>query len=84
MGKEKWLTVREFADRVGLASSTLRNLLRRNEIREARLEETPIGPVWLLPESLTASFEVRGRGRPPLKAEAKPAAKKPARKRAAK
>jgi hypothetical protein len=76
MNKAQWLTVREFAVRVGLAASTLRNQIRRGEIAEARMEETPVGPVWLLPESLLDSFEVRGRGRPKKEDEA--AAKKAA------
>ena len=58
------MTVKEFAGCVGLAPSSVRNLLRKGKIKEARLEQTPVGEVWLLPESLTKSFKPRARGRP--------------------
>jgi hypothetical protein len=82
MSQASWITVKEFAGRVGLAPSSIRNLLRNGKIKEARLEQTRVGEVWLLPESLTKTFEARTRGRP-RKEVATPPAKK-ARKKGAK
>jgi hypothetical protein len=69
MSRAGWITVKEFASRVGLAPSSIRNLLRNGKIKRAKLETTPIGDAWFLPESLVETFEARGRGRPPKTAK---------------
>jgi hypothetical protein len=66
MGKGKasrLLTVREVAERLGAASSSVRAWCLEGRFVGARLEQSPTGAVyWLIPESALKDFVKRPRG----------------------
>src|SRR5262245_3596379 len=64
-GYEKMLTVSEAAQRLGESDRTVRNWVNRNLLPGAKLEESPRGPYWMIPDSALQSFEKPPRGRPP-------------------
>jgi len=59
------LTVRETAERLGVEASSIRRYVKAGKIPGAVLEETSLGPHWLIPESALGQIERRPRGRPP-------------------
>ena len=75
------LTVRETAARLGVEASNIRKWVRDGRFEGAKLEETPLGPHWLIPESALATFKRRPRGRP---RKSKPAVVEPSGKRGGK
>ena len=58
------LTVRETAGRIGAAESSVRLWVRQGKFAGARLEETPVGSYWMIPETALSSFEMGKAGRP--------------------
>jgi len=63
--KSKLLTVRQVAERLDVATSTVRIWRIAGRFPNAQAEETPRGRVWYIPESDLEGFEKRGPGRPP-------------------
>ncbi|HXD32673.1 MAG TPA: helix-turn-helix domain-containing protein [Pyrinomonadaceae bacterium] len=63
--KSKLLTVREVAERLDVAPSTVRIWRIAGRFPNAQAEETARGRVWYIPESDLEGFEKRGPGRPP-------------------
>jgi hypothetical protein len=55
--KEAMLTVSQVADRLGESARNIRNWARSGVFKNASLEESYRGPVWLIPESDLHSFE---------------------------
>jgi hypothetical protein len=81
----KMLTTRETAEKLNADPGTIRMWCINGTFPNAKQEETPRGPVWLIPESDLIGFERRGRGRPPIKPSTSGTAEtKPAKRRAAK
>ena len=64
-GGPPMLTVQDIADRTGLAPSGIRKRLKEGKIPGAILEQTPMWPRWLVPESALVLFVRRPVGRPP-------------------
>ncbi len=65
--KSKLLTVREVAELLDVATSTVRIWRIAGRFPNAQAEETPRGRVWYIPESDLEGFEKRGPGRPAKK-----------------
>ena len=63
--KSKLLTVREVAERLEVAPSTVRIWRIGGRFPNAKAEETARGRVWYIPESDLQGFKKRGPGRPP-------------------
>lgn len=57
----------EVAERFEVDSSTVRGWLRQGRFPNARLEETILGKVWLIPESDLKDFQKPMAGRPRAK-----------------
>ncbi len=62
------LTVKEVAEKTGIAVSTVNLYCRNGKFPNAKREESPIGMFWLIPETDLPLAPKRERGRP-LKAE---------------
>ena len=59
------LTVREAAEKLGVAAPTVRLWLREGMMEGAELKESELGvPYWSIPESTVNSFERPKTGRP--------------------
>jgi len=58
------LTTSQVAERLGVGKSTVNLWCRRGLFPRARAEETPRGPVWLIPESDLTNFVPPAMGRP--------------------
>jgi hypothetical protein len=72
------MTLRQIAERFGVAASTARLWQSRGYFPNAKLEETVIGPVWLVPKSDVDAFTPPPMGRPAgKKAKTKPKRKAP-------
>lgn len=66
------LTVREAAERIGAAESSVRLWVRSGRFPGAKLEETPVGSYWMIPDTDLEGFSMGKAGRPPKpKAESK-------------
>lgn len=63
--KEKMMTVKEAASQLGSSEQTIRTWLKRGRFPGAKLEETPLGSYWLIPQSAVDNFTPRKAGRPP-------------------
>lgn len=74
----KDLTLKQIADRAGVSVSTAKLWQRQGYFPNAKLEETPIGPVWLVPLSDVNAFKRPAMGRPAT------TTKKPAKRRSRK
>ena len=61
---EKYLKASEVAKKLGVKSVTVRAWLTKNLFPHAKLEETILGKVWLIPESDLKDFEMPKTGRP--------------------
>lgn len=59
------LTVREAAEKLGAAASSVRLWVRTGRFPGAKLEETPVGSYWLIPETDLEGFSIGKAGRPP-------------------
>ena len=71
------LTVKEVASQMGQTGQTIRTWLKKGRFPGARLEETPLGSYWLIPDTAVEKFTLKKAGRPPKpKAEAKEGKKK--------
>lgn len=67
------LTTSEVAERLNVAQPTVKLWCRQGKFPGAQLQETPRGPVWLIPEKDLEGFALPTRGRPPKsKSEAQP------------
>ncbi len=62
---EKYLKASEVAKKLGVKHVTVRAWLSRNLFPNAKLEETILGKVWLIPESDLKDFRLPKTGRPP-------------------
>ena len=60
----KRLTTAEVAQRLGVAQVTVNVWCIQNRFPNASREETPRGPVWLIPENDLKGFEPPKMGRP--------------------
>ncbi|MDQ5837220.1 MAG: helix-turn-helix domain-containing protein [Acidobacteriota bacterium] len=69
------LTTAQVAERLNVAQPTVKLWCRQGRFPNAKLEETPRGPVWQIPESDLADFEPPKMGRPSTKSKADGAAK---------
>jgi hypothetical protein len=67
---DKMLTVKEAAAKIGSPEASIRVWLNRGRFPGAHLEQTPIGPYWLIPESALENFKLGKAGRPPKAADA--------------
>jgi excisionase family DNA binding protein len=79
MGKQKMLTTKEVAERIGVKYTTVMLWLREKKLPGAMKEDSPRGYYWLIPESSISGIQKRGQGRP-RKDGAKKAGKKAAKK----
>ncbi|MFP5260969.1 MAG: helix-turn-helix domain-containing protein [Blastocatellia bacterium] len=61
----KMLSVREVAEIIGAPLVSVRLWARAGKFPGARLEESPAGSYWLIPDTALDGFEKRDRGRPP-------------------
>ncbi len=75
------LTAAQAAERLGVGRSTVNLWCRRGKFPGARIEASPVGDYWLIPEKDLAGFKPPERGRP---AKANGAAKQPAAKKGGK
>lgn len=64
MKKETLLKARQIAERLGVQPITVRVWLKDGKFPNAKLEQTPAGDVWLVPESDVENFNKPERGRP--------------------
>ena len=62
-------TVKEAAQFRGIPIATIKAYCRHGKLLNAKLETSPIGEYWLIPLSDLESLEIKGRGRPKLKAK---------------
>ncbi len=62
---EKYLKASEVAKKLDVKHVTVRAWLSRNLFPNAKLKETILGKVWLIPESDLENFEMPKTGRPP-------------------
>lgn len=70
------LTVREAANELGKSEQTIRTWLKRGRFPGAKLEQTPLGPYWLIPPGAVAAFTLRKAGRPRKQKEDRPKGRK--------
>jgi excisionase family DNA binding protein len=59
------LTTSQAAERLGVGKSTVNLWCRQGRFPNARSQETPRGPVWLIPEGDVKDFKSPQMGRPP-------------------
>src|SRR5690349_16730555 len=64
MRKEKMLTTKEVAEKIGVKYPTVMLWIRENKLAGAVKETSPRGDYWLVPESSLAGIVKRGQGRP--------------------
>lgn len=62
---EKYLKASEVAKKLGVKHVTVRAWLSKRLFPNAKLEETILGKVWLIPESDLEDFVLPKTGRPP-------------------
>jgi hypothetical protein len=62
--KLKMLTVREVSGIIGAPLVSVRLWAREGKFPGARLERSPVGPYWLIPDTTLKGFERKERGRP--------------------
>lgn len=60
----KMLTVKEVAERIGAAPISVRIWVNKGRFPGAKLEESPAGQYWLIPETAIEDFEMGKPGRP--------------------
>ena len=61
---EKYFKASEVAKKLGVKHVTVRAWLSKNLFPNAKLEETILGKVWLIPESDVENFVLPRTGRP--------------------
>jgi excisionase family DNA binding protein len=59
------LTAAKVAERLGVGRSTVNLWCRQGRFPSARLEDSPLGSYWVIPESDLKDFELPKRGRTP-------------------
>lgn len=64
MAKQKDLTLKQVAEHFGVSLSTAKQWLRDKGFPAARLEETILGSVWLIPMTDVEKFKRPAIGRP--------------------
>ena len=62
------LTTREVAEKIDANPGTVRMWCINGTFPNAEQQETPRGPIWLIPETDLQEFKRRGPGRPSKKA----------------
>ena len=62
------LTTREVAEKIDANPGTVRMWCINGTFPNAEQQETPRGPIWLIPETDLQEFKKRGPGRPSKKA----------------
>lgn len=72
---EEMLTAREVAERLGESLPSVRVWIHRGRFPNAKLEQSPVGTYWLIPESDLKGFTKHNVGRPPKQASKKKAKK---------
>jgi uncharacterized protein YjcR len=75
------MTLKQVAEKFGVAPSTARLWQKQGYFPNAKLEETVLGPVWIVPKSDVSAFKPPIMGRPVGTKKAKPKAKRKAAKR---
>lgn len=65
------LTVTQAAERLNVAAITVRKWCKRGLFQHAYLHETPLGALWMIPESDLENFDPPKMGRPPKAKEEK-------------
>jgi hypothetical protein len=65
----RMLTTKETAEKLSADPGTVRMWCINGTFPNAKQEDTPRGPVWLIPETDLDGFERRGRGRPKQKTD---------------
>lgn len=70
------LTVKEVAERLGKDNRLIRLWCKQGRFPNARLEETPRGGVWLIPEKDLRGFQEPQMGRPTKEKVSKKTTKK--------
>ena len=70
------LTAAQVSERLGVGRSTVNLWCRRKRFPNARIEKSPVGDYWLIPESDLKDFEPPKMGRPSTKKAAKKGSKK--------
>jgi excisionase family DNA binding protein len=58
------LTLKQIAERLGASVPTVKRWRQQGHFPNARLEQTPIGPVWLVPLADVKAFKRPVMGRP--------------------
>ena len=69
------LTIKQAAERLGVAAVTVRQWCSEGRLKGARLVDSPRGSYWVVPESVLDNFQPPKMGRP-TKPKANGAAKK--------
>jgi hypothetical protein len=64
----RMLTTREVAEKIDANPGTVRMWCINGTFPNAEQQETPRGPIWLIPETDLQEFKRRGPGRPSKKA----------------
>jgi hypothetical protein len=64
MRKQKMLTTKQVAERIGVKYTTVMLWLREKKLAGAVKESSPRGDYWLIPETSIAGIQKRGQGRP--------------------
>lgn len=65
------MTLKQVAEKFGVAASTARLWQSQGYFPNAKLEETVIGPVWIVPKSDVNAFKPPAMGRPAGKQKAR-------------
>jgi hypothetical protein len=68
-GTVRMLTTKETAEKLSADPGTVRMWCINGTFPNAKQEETPRGPIWLIPATDLDGFERRGRGRPKQKTD---------------
>ena len=66
----RMLTTKEAGEKISADPGTVRMWCINGTFANAKQEETPRGPIWLIPETDLDGFERRSRGRPPKPTDA--------------
>ena len=70
------LTTKQAAERLGKDGRLVRLWCQQGRFPHAYLQETPRGPIWLIPENDLKGFEPPPMGRPPRQIKPKKGSKK--------
>ncbi len=70
------LSLKQVSEKTGAPASSVRLWVRQGRFPNAKLETTPVGSFWLVPETDIEGLELRSPGRPVGSKNKKPAKKK--------